>query len=292
MYKKFVAILLLLSLLLCGCGSAGKEASTNLAAVYRVNSKQGGGLVREYISTQSSEATLEEMVNALNGKSVNSEHTGPLPESVSIIAYELSDGVLDIEMSWKYLLVSDMEKLIAQSAIVLTLSAIDEVCQINISCSGTSLAEGLTVEMIAESDGVCREYYRTLKLFLPNEDGKSISPKSIVKLDNGRESLQETMLREIFAYVGHGMEETEILSITTIDGHCIIDLSQEFYGASDVNYPGDMVIYSIVNSLCRIPGVDKVTLTVEEMAVESYGEFKTIWPLAPNTSFVSYGGTT
>ena len=292
MYKKIIALILLAAALLCGCSTSGRGNASELAAVYRVNTKLGGGLVREYISVDLNEPLIDELVDALNGKSVNSEYAGAFSEDVAIIDAELSEGVLTVEMSWKYLVATELEQLVAQSAIVLTMSALDEVCYVDIVCSGVTVAEGLTVEMIAESDGVCQEYYRSLKLYLPDEEGAFLRPKTINKPDNAAETLQETMLKEIFINLGQGMESTEILSVSTLDGHCKIDLSQEFYGAVGGEISGKMVIYSIVNSLCRIPGIEKVTLTVEGMDVESYGEFKTIWPLKPDSAYINYGGTT
>ena len=292
MYKKIIALILLGAMLLCGCSTSGRGNSSDLAAVYRVNTKLGGGLVKEYISVDTKEPLIDELVDALNGKSVNSEYASAFPENIVIVDAKLSKGVLTVEMSWKYLVATHLEKLIAQSAIVLTMSAVDEVCYVDIVCSGTTIAEGLTVEMIAESDGVCHEYFRTLKLYLPDEEGSALRPQTIIKPDNAAETLQETMLKEIFINLGRGMESTEILSVSNIDGHCKIDLSQDFYGAVGGELSGEMVIYSIVNSLCRIPGVEKVTLTVEGMDVESYGEFKTVWPLEGDSAYINYGGTT
>lgn len=85
------------------------------------------------------------------------------------------------------------------------------------------------------------------------------------------------------------MENTRILSVNTEGGLCSVDLSEAFYGAEPTeSVEGMLLIYSIVNSLCRVPGVDSVAISVEGYSVESYGGFRTSWPMGENTSIISY----
>lgn len=288
MTKRILALMLAAAMLLCGCGSGQEPVGGNWAVVYRLDSKAGGGLVRERIAL-SSEPDIDELVEALNSLPKDAEMLSAFPEGLVLLGAELKNGCATVTVSSKYLSLSLQEKLKAESAIVLSLSTLDEVCYVDIVCNGTTRTTGLSVEAIAEADGVCGEYEHTLKLYLPDWEGKTLRPVAVTKLDDGTASLAEAMLRELFAYIGGGVEDTVILSLSIAEGICTVDLSQEFYsGATDADRNGELIIYSIVNSLCRIPGVDTVTLTVDGMGVASYGRYTTLWPLEQQMSLVSY----
>ncbi len=288
MTSRLLALMLVLAILLCGCGSGSGHGSADRAVVYRVDMSPGGGLVREN-AENAAEFTLEALIDAMNSPPTDDESLSSFPEGMKLLSAEINKGTATVSVNSAYLALTKLEKLLAESAIVLSLSALDEVCSVDIVCNGTVMAAGLTVEEIAEADGVCGEYERTLKLYLPDGEGKTLRPESVTRSDDGKLSLAEAMLEEIFDYMGGGMEKTIILSVSVAEGLCRVDLSQEFYGdGSGEDIKGELIIYSIVNSLCRIPGVETVTLTVEGMNVESYGEHTTVWPLEPNMSLVSY----
>jgi len=276
------------SLLFCGCSYVQEPAGGNWAVVYRLASKAGGGLVRERIAI-ASEPDADRIVEALNSPPTNPEMRSALPEGLVLAGVELIKGCATVSVNSRYLMLSQLEKLLAESAIVLSLSTLDEVCTVDIVYNGTMLAAGLSVETIAEADGVCGEYEHILKLYLPDPGAEELRPATVTRLDDGTLSLAEAILREIFSHIGGGVEDTVILSVSIDEGLCTVDLSQEFYGDdSDENGNGELTVYSIVNSLCRIPGVDTVTLTVEGMSVESYGDYTTVWPLEQRMSLVNY----
>ena len=99
----------------------------------------------------------------------------------------------------------------------------------------------------------------------------------------------EAVVTELFPLIGGGVEESRLLSVGISDGVCRVEFSQEFYGREPADREkGRLVIYSVVNSLCRIPGIDAVTITVEGNDVDSYGSFSTLWPLEADMSLVSF----
>ena len=102
-------------------------------------------------------------------------------------------------------------------------------------------------------------------------------------------SLGKTMLEQLLLAYETRMRNSKILSFSIENRCCIVDLSGEFYGAEPANSrEGQVLIYSIVNTLCRLPNVDEVYLSVDGLPVESYGGFRTDWPLSPNMELVNY----
>ncbi len=76
-------------------------------------------------------------------------------------------------------------------------------------------------------------------------------------------------------------ENTEVLAVRVEDGVCILDLARGFYE----NRPQDLTgcylaIYSLVNSLTALEGVEAVRFLEDGAAVERYGDFALGDPIA------------
>lgn len=289
MSKRLIPILLALALALGGCASPAAN-SEGTVTVYRL-ARGGGssGLVREEAAIAEGGNSLESIAAALNAYPSSPELSRAFPEGVDIEQVSLSEGRARVTVSFAYMGLSAAGRLVVNSAIVLSLSALDPVCCVDIVCNRKTVAEGLTVEAIAEADGQCGAYERVLKLYLPDGEEPVLRPRSIKTPDGGGEHTARLMLKELFACIGGGLEDTGLLSMEISGGSCRLDLSQEFYAYE----PGSIeearvTLYSIVNSLCRIPGIDSVRITVEGMDVESCGAYAVVWPLEADMSLIEY----
>lgn len=290
MNKRVFALLLSTAMLLCGCAQGSAWDDGDAVNVYRFDPGHGGSiLVREKIKMDSGETSLEAIIEALNSEPNSQELERAFSEDVKIESVSVHKGVADVSMSQDYLYASGLEMLLAESAIVLSLSTLNEVCSVNISCMGNTMTEGLVAEDYMEADGLCGSYERSLKLYLPNDGYEFLEPETVQSFETEGASIVEAMLREIFREIGGGVEDTKLISADISEGVCRIELSQEFYGTEPAgSSEGRLIIYSVVNSLCRIPGVDFVTVTVEGIDIESYGDFAAVWPMEADMSLVKY----
>jgi len=287
MNKKTLALFLVLSLLMSGCamGSGGGEVEG--ARFYRVeNTAAGSGLVRE--NTDKPVKTVEKMLSNLNARPSDSTAPASLPEGVNVGFLGFNEGIAEVEMSPEYLSLKPREKLLTEAAVVLSLSTLDSVCYVDISCDKDFIGS-FGAEDFLEVDAMCGGYERIIKLYLPDSNSEFIRPRSISLVDKGEADAEELILQQLFKNIENGMENTKILSVTTENGVCKINLSEEFYGAEPAGSMGGMVIiYSMVNSLCRLKGVDAVHIKVEGNEVTSYGGFIPMWPLSENMGLVRY----
>ncbi len=290
MNKRILALIMAVALLCCGCANSSAGDDTDALNVYRYDPSHGGSiLAREKIKMDSGLSPLEAIVEALNSMPQDPELECAFPEDVRIESVSLSSGEATVNMSKDYLYVSGREMLLAESAIVLSLSTLDQVCSVNISCMGNTMSQGLVAEDYVEADGLCGSYERSLKLYLPNGSYEFLEPETVQSFETEGDSIVEAMLEEIFRGIGGGVEKTTLISFDLTDGICRIELSQDFYGNEPADSSkGRLVVYSVVNSLCRIPGVDSVTITVEGIDIASYGDFATAWPMAADMSIVKY----
>ncbi len=287
MNKRTVALILAVCLLLAGCAFGAGGGETDFVTVYRIdNSIEGNSLVRERIDEQAN--TVEEMLTLINSHPEDSEALSSLPEGVSVSFVSLKRGIAKVEMSPEYLSLGRRESLLAEGAVTLSLSTLDCVCFVDIVC-GEEFIGRFCLEDFVEADVICGGYERTIKLYLPDPEGEYILPRSISLFDKGEAEAAEMILYQLFKNIGNGMENTEILSASIENGVCKVDLSEEFYGAEPAGSIGGMVIiYSMVNSLCRLSDVNAVHIKIEGNEVTSYGGFIPVWPLAENMSLVRF----
>lgn len=288
MSKKLLCIFTCLALLLSGCiyrSSAGEQPT---AIVYRSSgSDTGGRLVRETVGLSEGQEPFSAIVDALNRAPAVAGLGSTFPRNVEIESCTLDGGTATVEMSREYFELEGIEKLLAESSIVLSLGTVNEVCAVDICCLGTYVGSGLTPEAYDEADGLCGSYERTLKLYMPGNG--MLVPKSVGAYDDGSAGSAELVLTELLQALGGGMENTGIVSAEIENGLCSVELSGEFFGAEPTEKTeGMLIIYSIVNSLCRLPAIEAVSISVEGAELESYGGFRCSWPLGPNKNLISH----
>ena len=287
MSKKVLAAFLAFCLLMGGCALNSAGGETEDSVIYRVESSVGNSkIVKERIDSPL--ATAEEVLSCLNAGGEDAGAEAYLPGGVQLELISLNKGVAKVDLSGEYSSLRTREKLLTEGAVALSLFTLDRVCYVELSC-GEEFIGLFGVEDFVEGDSVCDGYERLLKLYLPNPNAEFIEPRSIKCTDADNGNAAEIMLRQLFVNIGNGMENTNILSVSIENGVCRVDLSEEFYGAEPAGSIGGMVIiYSMVNSLCRLDGINAVHIKVDGNEVTSYGGFIPMWPLAENMSMVRY----
>lgn len=83
---------------------------------------------------------------------------------------------------------------------------------------------------------------------------------------------------------------TKLLSVSTSNGICTIDLSSEFVTNSPGGSAGEtMAVYSIVNSLTELPGIDKVQFLINGNKESSYIHLVFDEPFSRNEEMIKSG---
>lgn len=104
--------------------------------------------------------------------------------------------------------------------------------------------------------------------------------KVTAKTELGDKTLEETVLEALIAgsddegTVSVIPSQTKINSVNTVDGTCTVDLSGDF---ADGNFSGTadrtLAVYSIVNSLSELDGVENVQFLIDGEKQEIFGDF-------------------
>ncbi len=120
-----------------------------------------------------------------------------------------------------------------------------------------------------------------LTLYFPDKDGIYLHKEERIT-ERGRGKIEVLILDELFDGPENEKELTdsvfgdvEILSVTTKDGKCTVDLSEEFLKYNTGGSAKEtFAIYSIVNSLCELENIDQVKINIEgDESAEFGGHF-------------------
>lgn len=224
---------------------------------FSVNKKVAGILyymTREYKDEQG--YTLNSAMKIINNEYDERYHIVNLRVNV---ANELEDEY--VEMLWK-------------AAITKTLCQIEGVDEVKFECYDSSQpGVGVVLEFFDETSFVDAEteggYLQkdTITIYFANEQGdKLIEYNKMVEITTDV-SLEQVVIESLIAgpqREGYGAtipEGTTLKRISIKDGVCYVDLSGEFNQAQTECV--DMVtLYSVVNSLCELPTVNKVQFLI------------------------------
>lgn len=290
MAKKLLATLLLMSLLLAGC-AYGTGEDDSYAVVYRISNTSGGGgmLVRETVAYSPGEEAAQVMLARLNSTPEIVGLERVFPEGVRAHSCSIENGMATVGMSDEFAQLSEMEQLICSSALTLTFCTLDEVCAVNVECAGEVYIRELRPEDIQFADPIFESHERTAKLFLPAADTDKLTPCSRDLRISEAESMEELVAQAVLDSLPVYTERAKVLSAQISEGICTLDLSEAFYGNEPADsVEGMLIIYSLVNSLCRLNNVDSLIICVEGQTVVSYGGYRASWPLSPRDSLIMY----
>ena len=288
---KFVSVILALSVLLCSC-SVDTPKGQRVVELYFVNSERNE-LVTEnvYIDEKdfSSAKTLvyAVMEKLFDGPS-NPEHSRIIPEGVTLEGFSQSKtdyGTINIDLGGPFYLKPSSknlssDELLARYSIICTLCQFENIRKVKFYINGEDLrtlsGKGDIVQPMGSdrilTDSPSAKEAQTEKfitLYFADESGKKLSPETrrATMSDN---SLEKTIINELInGPVSDGLERTlpkgtKLISIETAEEVCFVNISAPSFSSLESGSVEErLAVYSIVNSLTRIAGIEKVQILID-----------------------------
>jgi germination protein M len=133
-----------------------------------------------------------------------------------------------------------------------------------------------------------------LTLYFSDDQAMYLLPEQRNVTIGEGESIEETVVRELIkGPSGAGLKrtippETSLLSLSIENGVAGVNFSKDIQDSRYGDSAGEsMLVYSIVNSLTELPGINQVQILVEGKKIESlYGHIGAAEPLEPNPGLV------
>ena len=283
----FAALIISLSVMLSGCilnRNAGTEGNFR---VYYPDKENVKVVAMGYdIVQQDTEGMISEAINRLSLQPSDYELRAAIPEGVHVNSVALTDGVLLLDFDTEYLRNAGRDEILRRAAIVRTLNQIDGVDEISFTVDGAVLNDSkgapvglMTADMFIDNAGdEINAYERTgLILYYADEEGTGLIKTSENVAYNSNISMEKLVTEHLISGpLSYGVypvtaPEVKILSVTTKDGVCYVNLSKEFLQKQG-KLSDEVVLYSFINSLTELPNINKVQFMVDSETEISFGD--------------------
>ncbi len=194
-------------------------------------------------------------------------------------------GTVNIDLSGDYYtkLAADAlpsQELLARYSIICTLCQFEEIKKVRFFVNGEPMlassgegeilgAMGLNSVMINSPSSIETKTEKFVTLYFTDKNGTRLYPEThkATMTDN---SLAKTVVNELMrGPVSSGYERTfsdaaKLISVETTEGVCFVNFSADFIPKSDDEvYSIKTAVYSVVNSLTRLPDIEKVQILID-----------------------------
>lgn len=275
---RIAAVFLLCAGFLAGCGKEEAVQEESTVSVYYINKAETKITPVAYaLETEDVREQIEEVLEALKDNPVELSLRTPV-NGYSVLSWELVDTQLFLDLSEEYKRISSTTEVLIRAALVRTMTQIPGIDYVALTVNGEALTDSLgatvgpmTADMFIDNAGDEINAYEKvkLKLYFANESGDRLVESSLDWVYSSNISMEKLVVERLIAGPVEGMDgaypvinpATKVLSATVKDGTCYVNLDDGFL-TQMYNVTGDVVVYSIVNSLVELSNVNKVQIAV------------------------------
>lgn len=282
--KRLILLALALCLLLTGCSLPaflrGNTEPANTLTVYRLyTGEEGGALLQpeNCVLNEGERGDAERALSLFCAETRKDHLRCALPAGVSLDGWTLDGGLALLYFSQNLHEASAMEKSTLAFGAALTLCALDEVDAVTVFAGEELLFQGLDPEDALLADTDADPYTRRLRLFFADSSDRFlVSEYHSLSLDEAS-SPERYVVEELLRGPNDpGLRQaipagTRLLSCSTENGVCTVDLSADFLENRPQTALGErLAIYSIVNSLAVLSHVDSVRILCQGQSIDPY----------------------
>lgn len=287
---------------LTSCDSSSKEDGT--VRIYDVN-REWTHLVASTLDlgedTKSSLSDGEIVERCLNRMIVGSKDpdvVGAIGKELGDITFRLEGSVVTIDFTQKYYNAIITERVLRRAAVVKTLCNLEGVTGVAFTVEGNPIMDSngqtigvMTEESFVENDGAQINSYErtTLRLYFADADGTMLKKETEDVVYSSNISMEKLVMEHLVAGPdGSNVyptinPECKVMNVTTIDGICYVNLSSQFL-TKTTNVSDEVTVYSIVNSLTSLSGINKVQIMIDGETEVSFGNLYLSSPFEPKYS--------
>ena len=277
MKYRWLSVMLVLSILLSltGCGFGGKKGGEY--QVYYLNMDMTKIVAEEYDSSGATgEELIEELLLRLKSAPDSSKLRQTIPVNVDVEWIQLNSSCCYINFSEEYYSLNRTQEVLIRAAIVRTILQVSGVSLVAFRVNeeplytpdGTMIGS-MTSDSFVENPGeqINSSVVTNLTLYFSNMGGKELVKETREVHYSTNISMEKLVLEQLIegpkktGAVETVPSGTKIISVSTVDGVCYVNLSDGFKNQNTI-ITEDVLLYSIVNSLTELPGVAKVQLLI------------------------------
>lgn len=282
--KKMLAVLsvcVFITVSLTGCGAS---SSKNQFTIYYVNQERTA--LAEYKTKLDESADAQALVNEMDKARKKSTFIPARPAYVKVDHVQTDGQNVYIYYTDTYKSMDNATEVLYRAAVVKTLTQLPEVDHVMFYVDGApaTYADGTVIGMMSadnfvEASGSNSADIQSadIKLYFANAKGDKLIPMDMNVTYNKNVPIERVVVEQLINGPGiSGYYRTlpanvKLLGISVTDGTCYVNLDSTFIDGM-VNAAEMVPVYSIVNSLCDIPQIDRVQILINGESNRMYRE--------------------
>lgn len=208
----------------------------------------------------------------------------PIPEGTELIGINIKDKVAIVDFSKEFLKTEGLSEITTRLSVVNTLTRISGVDKVRIRIEGkdmigpSGMPLGDMEPALLNDDGTpMAQERKTVTLYFSDNEAMYLVGEEREIIVSEKDSVEELVVKELLkGPVSEHLwdtipDGTRLISVSTKDGICTVDFSSEFVDNSPGGTTSErMAIYSVVNTLTELEGVQKVQFLIEGKKREIY----------------------
>ena len=216
----------------------------------------------------------------------------PIDEGIQVVDYQIKENQLSVYFSAGYNNKSGLDEILSRAAIVKTLCQIQEIEYVEfyvedqpLMLSGNAVGLMSQESFVDELNPQDQKQSKETVLYFANKQGNRLKKITTDITYNAAEPIARLLVEQLITGVSsiQNIDETKLQSavpskttlnnLTIRDNICYLDLSKDFE-QQDPNVSSEVIVYSIVDTLCELPEVTKVQFSVDGEQKEKYGDLE------------------
>lgn len=276
--KVFCLLVFLLLFFVTGCGE--KETSAegkDRYSIYYLNREETK--IAEFAYYTDTKEPIKVLGELLQVLAQTPQKVG-YHETISnflVTAFSINDDVVQISVDEDYKDLSPTTEVLTRAAIVRTLTQIDGISYVSMKMGEKDLTDhtgavinAMKADQFVDNAGNEINTYENveLTLYFAAENGKHLR-KAVRSVEyNSNISLERVVIENLISGpIGEDLyptinPNTKLISVTVKDKICYVNLSKDFLNQQYSILP-ELTVYSLVNSLIELNGVNKVQISID-----------------------------
>ena len=283
----FILLLLITAGILSGCEGREEVSGQAYEVYYFADDKTG--IFSAEVSTELTEPSevAGYLIHCLRGIEGEPVHSAVLGEGSGSNGFYMNDGQIIIDFTPEVDMMPTYMSALMRAAVTRTLTQIEGIDTVACTVNGAAMTDSkgeaigpMSADSFVENAGtqINPDEQTTLVLYFASEDGSRLVKVNRKVTYSSNISMDKLVMEQLIAGPAEGESgypvispDTKIISVTTQDGICYVNLDSGFLAAMN-NVSVDVAIYSIVDSLVELDTINKVQFAVDDNTDAIYRE--------------------
>ncbi|MBR3791189.1 MAG: GerMN domain-containing protein [Clostridia bacterium] len=238
------------------------------------------------INYENEDYLIDAVLSELKKGPKDSKNKPIFNNEVEVLSILKDDRDITVDLSHQFLYDGNSKNLLTTYAIVKSLCQLSDVKSVKVTCRGSEItaSDGTAIGFLSDkdidlvSDEMTKDSKKILLYFADKNLDCLIAENRTVKITDTNpieqyivnELIKGTSLTDAKSIIS---QDTELISAQTTDNVCFVNFKSGFVEKNSGNEKTEkLIIYSIVNSLCELDGVNSVQFLIDGMKIEAFGK--------------------